>query len=315
MNKIDFGTTGIKISPIIFGGNVFGWTLNEKESFKILDQITEMGINCIDTADVYSRWAPGNEGGESESIIGEWMKQRNNRDKFIICTKTGMDVGQGHVDISAKHIFNSVEKSLQRLKTDYLDLYYAHKDDEKTEPEETLEAFQKLIKDGKVRHIGASNFSAERLEASLNISIKEGLPKYEIFQPEYNLLERKSFEGNIESVCKEHKLGVASYFSLASGMLTGKYKNEEDLEKSSRTTQVKKYWNENTKKILETVKHISKNHNTSQAVISLAWIMQRPNITAPIVSATKDKHLKAFEEAISINLSKEEMDILNNISA
>ena len=315
MEKIAFGKTDLQISPLIFGGNVFGWTLDEKESFKILDKITEIDINCIDTADVYSRWVPNNVGGESETIIGKWMKQRNNRENLIICTKTGIDIGQGGIDISAKHILSSVEKSLKRLQTDYIDLYYAHKDDEKTPPEETLEAFQKLIDQGKVRHIGASNFSAERLEESLKISEKNNLPKYKVLQPEYNLLTRKEFEENKQKLCEKYGLGVATYFSLASGVLTGKYENESDIEKSSRTDQVKKYWNEKTFKVLEKLKTVSENHNTSQAAVSLAWIMQNPNITAPIVSATKQNHLAALKDAVSIKLSSEETKLLNNVSS
>lgn len=313
MKKIVLGATELKISPIIFGGNVFGWTLNEKESFEMLDAITEMGINCIDTADVYSRWFDGNSGGESERIIGKWMKERGNRKDIILCTKAGMDMGQGGIDISEKHIKKSIDDSLNRLQTDYIDLYYAHKDDETTPPEETLGAFKKLIEEKKVHYIGASNFSAERLRKSMVTSRKNDLPAYTVFQPEYNLVERSKFEGDIEKVCKEFNLGVATYFSLASGLLTGKYTSEKDIQNSSRTSYVKKHWNERTKKIIDTVNTIAKNHHVSSAAVALTWVLQRPTVTAPIVSATKASHLEAFNEATLLELTINEMETLNNI--
>jgi len=315
MKKILFGATELKISPIIFGGNVFGWTLNEKESFEMLDAITELGINCIDTADVYSRWVDGNSGGESERIIGKWMKERGNRDKMIICTKAGMDMGQGGIDISEKHIKQSLNDSLNRLQTDYVDLYYAHKDDETTPPEETLGAFKDLIDEKKVRYIGASNFSAERLRKSMITSREHDLPAYAVFQPEYNLVERSKFEGDIERVCKEFNLGVATYFSLASGLLTGKYTSEKDIENSSRTSYVKKHWNEKVKNIIDTVMNIAKSHHVSPAAVAIAWVLHNPSVTAPIASATKKEHLTAFKEAATLDLTVSEKETLNNISA
>ena len=315
MKKILFGATELKISPIIFGGNVFGWTLNEKESFEMLDAITELGINCIDTADVYSRWVDGNSGGESERIIGKWMKERGNRDKMIICTKAGMDMGQGGIDISEKHIKQSLNDSLNRLQTDYVDLYYVHKDDETTPPEETLGAFKDLIDEKKVRYIGASNFSAERLRKSMITSREHDLPAYAVFQPEYNLVERSKFEGDIERVCKEFNLGVATYFSLASGLLTGKYTSEKDIENSSRTSYVKKHWNEKVKNIIDTVTNIAKSHYVSPAAVAIAWVLHNPSVTAPIASATKKEHLTAFKEAATLDLTVSEKETLNNISA
>lgn len=315
MKKNLLGNTILKISPLIFGGNVFGWTLNEKESFEMLDAITELGINCIDTADVYSRWVDGNAGGESERIIGKWMKERGNRKDIILCTKVGMDMGQGGIDISEKHIKKSIDNSLNRLQTDYINLYYAHKDDEKTPPEETLGAFKDLIKKRKVQYIGASNFSAKRLRESLEVSRVNDLPAYTVFQPEYNLLERSKFEGEIETICKEVNLGVATYFSLASGLLTGKYTSDRDIENSSRTSYVKKHWNERTKKIIKVVNSIADTHNVSPAAVALSWVLHRPAVSAPIVSATKKEHLTAFKEAATLELTLLEIDTLNNISA
>ncbi|OAB78042.1 aldo/keto reductase [Cochleicola gelatinilyticus] len=313
MKKITLGTTELKISPLIFGGNVFGWTLNEKESFAMLDAIFEMGINCIDTADVYSRWFPGNKGGESETIIGKWMKARGNRDEMIICTKVGMDVGQGGIDLSEKHILTSIDNSLKRLQTDYVDLYYAHKDDKTTAPSETLGAFKKLLDTGKIKHIGASNFSSERLQQSLQLSEETGLPKYAVYQPEYNLLVRNNFSEENQMLCKKHDLATVTYFSLASGLLTGKYSSKEDLDASSRTDYVKKHWNKETRQALKIIESISKNHTTSMAAVSLAWLLAQPQVTAPIVSATKKSHLIAFREAVSLQLSALEIEKLNKL--
>lgn len=313
MKKIKLGTTGLHSAPLLFGGNVFGWTLNEQESFEILDAMFEMGINCIDTADVYSRWYPGNKGGESETIIGKWMKARGNRDKIIICTKTGMDIGQGGIDISEKHILKSIDASLERLQTSYVDLYYAHKDDDKTPPSETLGAFKKIIDQGKVRAIGASNFSTERLQQSLQLSDETLLPKYAVYQPEYNLLVRDHFSQATQKLCKDHNLATVTYFSLASGLLTGKYTSETDLDASSRTDYVKKHWNEHTKNALTILQTIAKAHQTSQAAVSLAWLLHQPQVTAPIVSATKTAHLKAFGDAVTLKFSPSELDTLNTL--
>jgi len=315
MKKKRLGQTELYTSPIVFGGNVFGWTVNEKESFELMDQLLDMGFNMIDSADVYSRWADGNSGGESESIIGKYMKDRGNRHKLTITTKVGSSMQQGgDKNISKNHILKAVEDSLTRLQTDHIDLYFTHWDDDKTPVEETLEAYEKLIDQGKVRYIGASNLSPERLKASLNAASESNLPKYEVFQPEYSLMVRNKFEGEIQEICKKNNLSVTSYFSLASGFLTGKYSEEKDIKGTNREQFLKDYFDQRGKNVLKALKDISANHNISQAAVALRWIMQRPGITAPIASATKPEHLKSFEEAIDNELTYEEMDRLNEVS-
>jgi len=315
MNTKKLGNTELECPPVVFGGNVFGWTINEKESFELLDKLLDMGFNMIDSADVYSRWAQGNSGGESESIIGKYMKSRGNRHKLTVITKVGSSMQQGgEKDISKTHILNAVEDSLRRLQTDHIDLYFTHWDDNKTPVEETLEAYEKLIDQGKVRYIGASNLSPERLNASLKAASESSLPKYEVFQPEYSLMVRDKFEGEIQQICKENSLGVISYFSLASGFLTGKYSEEKDIKGTDREKFLKDYFDQRGKNILKTLKDISGQHNISQAAVALRWIMQRPGITAPIASATKQEHLKSFEEAVSQTLSNEDMERLNKVS-
>lgn len=315
MEKKKLGNTALKTPPIVFGGNVFGWTITEKESFRMMDQLLEMGFDLIDSADVYSRWAKGNSGGESESIIGKYMKSRGNRHKLTITTKVGSSMQQGgDKDISRTHILNAVEDSLRRLQTDHIDLYFTHWDDRQTPVEETLGAYQKLIEQGKVRYIGASNLSPQRLRESLIAAKNEGLPKYQVFQPEYSLMQRNKFEGAIQNICQEHGLGVISYFSLASGFLSGKYQSIEDIKGSDREQFLGDYFDDRGKNVLNALKDISDHHNISQAGIALRWIMQRPGITAPIASATKPEHLKSFEEAVSIELTEDEMENLNAAS-
>lgn len=314
MESLQLGTSNLKASPIIFGGNVFGWTLDEKESFRILDEILDRRITMIDTADVYSRWVDGNEGGESERIIGKWLKERKNRDKITLATKVGADMGKGSRNISKNYILNKVEDSLKRLQTDYIDLYFTHWDDDKTPVEETLEAYQQLIKEGKVRVIGASNLSANRLKESLDASAESNLPKYQVFQPEYNLMSRKQFEENIAPLCKTYELGVTPYFSLASGFLTGKYRSEKDMEDSSRKGFVKDYLNRRGLEILNVLDQISEEQQVDNAAVALRWLMQKRLVTAPIASATKSKHLANFTEAIEMKLSPEEMGKLDEVS-
>ena len=309
------GETDLQIPQIIFGGNVFGWTVNEKESFDLLDKIAGSGLSMIDTADSYSHWAQGNSGGESETIIGKWLKDRGNRDKMIIATKVGSNPGNEGRDISKDYIIKAAEDSLRRLQTDHIDLYFTHWDDEKTPVEETLSAYETLIKQGKVRYIGASNISNERLKASLEASKNNNLPKYEVSQPEYSLMERAKFEGELKEICKNYKMGVTSYFSLASGFLTGKYQFEEDIEGREREKFLQEYFNDKGRKVLNALKDVSDHHNISQAAVALRWIMQRPGITAPIASATKPEHLKSFEEAIQTELNSEEMEQLNAASS
>lgn len=310
------GSTNLQIPPIVFGGNVFGWTADKKRSFELMDEILDMGFNMIDTADVYSRWADGNSGGESERIIGEYMKDRGNRNKITLATKVGSSMQQGgNKDISEKHILKAVEDSLQRLQTDHIDLYFTHWDDDQTPIEETLGAYQKLIDQGKVRYIGASNLSSSRLIASLKAAEREDLPKYEVFQPEYSLMEREKFEGDIQKICKNYNLGVTSYFSLASGFLTGKYASEKDIKGTGREPFLKDYFDDRGKQILQTLEEVAEQYEVSQAAVALRWIMQRPGITAPIASATKSGHLQAFREAVSLELDEESMRQLTEASS
>ncbi|SFH29879.1 aldo/keto reductase [Pontibacter chinhatensis] len=315
MNKRKLGNTSLQTSPIVVGANVFGWTLNEKESFAILDEAFEAGFNTIDTADAYSRWAEGNKGGESETIIGQWMKERGNRDQVVVITKVGSDMGQGHKDISEKYILKAAEDSLRRLQTDHIDLYFTHWDDDKTPVEETLGAYQKLIQAGKVRYIGASNLSPERLRASLKASQEHGLPRYEVFEPGYNLYDRQEYEQGVAPICQEEGLGVINYYALASGFLSGKYRQEEDLNKSVRGGGIKKYLDARGQRILAALDSLSEKHAVSQASIALAWLMHNPLVTAPIASATKSKHVQAFTEATQVVLRSEDMELLDNASA
>lgn len=315
MEKKKLGNTGLETAPIVFGGNVFGWTLSERESFEMLDRIVGAGFNTIDTANVYSRWADGNEGGESEAIIGKWLNRSGNREKVTIITKVGSDMGQGHKDLSEEHILEAAEGSLQRLQVDHIDLYLTHWDDNETPVEETLGAYQKLIDAGKVKNIGASNLSPERLQASLDAAEKEGLPRYEVFQLGYNLYDRKDFEEGTAEICEREGLGVIPYFSLGSGFLTGKYRSEDDLEGQDRADFVEKYLDERGFNILEALDEVAEKHEVSQAAVSLAWLMNKPVVTAPIASATKEHHLDAFLEAVNLNLSTDDMALLDEASA
>jgi aryl-alcohol dehydrogenase-like predicted oxidoreductase len=313
MKKRTLGKTDLNIAPIVFGGNVLGWTIDEQKSFKILDQFIESGFNFIDTADVYSRWVPGNKGGESETIIGNWLKKQNKRHDIMIATKVGSDMGQGK-SLRKDYIINEVEHSLSRLQTDYIDLYFSHFDDESTPVEETLSAYETLIKAGKVRWIGASNFSADRLKESLLSSSEHSLPRYEVYQPGYNLYDREGFEQEHEKICLEHGLGVVTYYSLASGFLTGKYRSEDDLKKSQRGGGVKKFLNERGFRILEALDQVADKHHLETASIALAWLIHHPSITAPIASVTDLSQLKSFTEAANLNLSAEDISLLDKAS-
>jgi aryl-alcohol dehydrogenase-like predicted oxidoreductase len=316
MNKRPLGKTGFKVAPITLGGNVFGWTIDEKQSFEILDGFVDAGFNFIDTADVYSRWKQGNEGGESEIIIGRWMKSRRNYDKVIVTTKVGSDMGQGKKDISKKYILQAVEKSLSRLQVDHIDLYQTHWDDDSTPVEETLDAYAQLVKQGKVRKIGASNLSPQRLLESMEASAKSGYPSYQTFQPEYNLYAREQYEKSLEKICLDNSLGVISYYSLAAGFLTGKYRSETDASKSARgQSAVKKYLNDRGKSILKALDVVAAKYSTTPACISLAWLLHRPSVTAPIVSATDLAQLAEFTKAIEVKLDVEAMRVLNAASA
>lgn len=314
MNKIKLGNTDLETAPIVFGGNVFGWTIDQVQSFKILDAFVDSDFNTIDTADVYSRWAPGNEGGESESIIGKWLKDRGNRADVNIITKVGADMGAGHRNITEKYILENVDKSLKRLQIEQIDLYLTHWDDDKTPVEETLGAYQKLIIAGKVRNIGASNLSPERLKASLEASKRDGLPRYEVFQPEYNLFDRQGYEQGVSDICVNEGLGVITYFSLASGFLSGKYRAAEDAAGKNREGMVKKYFIDRGFNILTALDKVSEKHSVSQAAVALAWLINQPNVSAPIASATKESHLKAFTEAVNLALDAEDAALLAEAS-
>jgi len=315
MEKRKLGTTNLEVYPITFGGNVFGWTIDEKQSFEILDAFTGAGFNFIDTADVYSRWAPGNEGGESETIIGNWMKKQGNRDKLIIATKVGSDMGNGKKGLAKKYILQAVEDSLRRLQTDYIDLYQTHFDDAGTPIEETLEAYAQLIKEGKVRHIGASNLTPERLKESLDIAAEKGLPAYETFQPHYNLYEREIFENGLEPICLGNNLGVLNYYSLASGFLTGKYRSKDDLDKSQRGGGVAKYLDERGLKILAALDTVAKELDSTPATVALSWLINRPSVTAPIVSATSLKQLDSIIKAPDLAITADHLHFLTSESA
>ena len=315
MKKVQLGNTDIEITPIIFGGNVFGWTLNEEESFRILDAFVARGFNAIDTANNYSYWVPGNVGTESERIIGNWIKSRNLRDKIILATKVGgRNLIQDKPNTTKSHILKEVEDSLMRLNTDYIDLYQTHYDDTKTPVEETSSAYNQLIKEGKVRYIGASNFSSERLIESLAKADLFNLPAYKTLQPEYNLYDRKHFEEFLQPVADKFKLGVIPYYSLASGFLSGKYRTEADLEQSTRGEGIKKYLNERGIRILDALETISTRHSISYSAVSLAWLMEQKSVVAPIASVTKEKHLDAFLEAVNVQLSHDDLKLLSEAS-
>jgi aryl-alcohol dehydrogenase-like predicted oxidoreductase len=315
MKKRKLGHSDLFVYPIAFGGNVFGWTADEKRSFEILDGFTDAGFNFIDTADVYSAWIQGNCGGESETIVGNWMSQKKNRDKIILATKVGAPMGPDKKGLSKKYIFQAVEDSLKRLKTDYIDLYQSHYDDPDTPIQETLEAYHQLIKEGKVRWIGASNLSPERLTESLEIAKKLNLPKYQTLQPEYNLYQREGYEKNYEQIVLDNGLGTINYYALASGFLTGKYRSEEDLSKSQRGRAVKNYLNERGVKILKALDEVSEQYSADQASIALAWLIARPSITAPIVSVTSLAQLEDLKKAATLKLNIEDIAILDEASA
>jgi len=314
MKKRKLGNSGIEVRPLMFGGNVFGWTLDEAGSFRILDAFVDAGFDFIDTADVYSRFAPGNQGGESEIILGKWFKERGNRRKIILATKLGSEMGPGKKGLSRDYIVQACEDSLRRLQTDYIDLYQSHRDDEATPQEETMEAFSKLVAQGKVRVLGASNFSAARLESALGISKKHGYPRYECLQPLYNLYDRAEYEEQLEPVCVKNNIGVIPYFSLAAGFLTGKYRSEADVQ-GARARIVTKYVNERGMRILKALDEVAKDKNTKSATIALAWVIARPSVTAPIASATTLEQLADLTRAVELELDPVSMEKLNSASA
>ena len=313
MEKRQLGQSDLHIAPVVFGGNVFGWTIEEKRSFELLDAFTAAGFNAIDTADVYSRWGKGNSGGESEKVIGNWLKSRKNRESVIIATKVGSDMGEGK-SLKKDYILKAAEASLKRLNTDYIDLYQTHFDDESTPVEETLSAYDQLVREGKVRWIGASNMSRERLTESLATSEINDFPAYQTLQPHYNLYAREQFESQYEPFCLSHGLGVITYFSLESGFLTGKYRTKSDLEKSPRGGDMDKYFDTRGLKILSALDEISSIHNTTPAAVALAWLIKRQSVTAPIVSATSLDQLKSIIAAPELELVADEIGQLNAAS-
>jgi aryl-alcohol dehydrogenase-like predicted oxidoreductase len=314
MTKRKLGNSGLQVSPLCFGGNVFGWTVDERRSFELLDAFFDSGFNFIDTANTYSKWVPGNKGGESETIIGKWLKRSGKRRGVIVATKVGSEMGPGKKGLLKAYILSAVEDSLRRLQTDYIDLYQSHTDDLETPLEETLEAYAGLIKEGKVRAIGASNYSAERLSEALNVGKKRGYPRYESLQPLYNLYDRAEYEAKLEPLCEQEGLGVIPYFSLASGFLTGKYRSEKDVAKSARGEIVKKYLNERGFRILDALDRVAKKYNSTPARVSLAWLMARPSITAPIASATNLEQLNDLIEATKLQLDDSSIAELNRAS-
>jgi aryl-alcohol dehydrogenase-like predicted oxidoreductase len=315
MNKRELGKSGIMVSPFCFGGNVFGWTVDEKQSFEILDAFVDSGFEFIDTADVYSKWVPGNKGGESETIIGNWLRKSGKRDKVIIATKVGKPMGEGKQGLSKAYITKAVEDSLKRLQTDHIDLYQSHDDDKITSFEETLSAFTDLMKQGKVRAIGASNYSAARLKEALEVSKINNLARYETLQPEYNLYDREGYEKDLEPLCIENNIGVITFYSLASGFLTGKYRSEADLGKSARGGGVKKYLTPRGFKILAALDEVAAQYKTTPAAVAIAWVIARPGISAPIASATSLKQLHDTTQAVHLDLSEDAIKLLDESSS
>ncbi|HUJ03374.1 MAG TPA: aldo/keto reductase [Rhizomicrobium sp.] len=316
MEKRKIGKSDLAIAPLMLGGNVFGWTADEAASFAVLDAFAQAGFAAVDTADVYSMWVPGHKGGESETVLGNWMASRKNRKNVVIATKVGMLPIGGKPGLSKSQIHAAADASLKRLKTDYIDIYFAHRDHEENPLEETLEAFGDLVKAGKVRLVGASNYSAERLAQALAVSEKHGLPRYEVLQPLYNLYDRSGFEAGLAGLCREKNIGVVPYYGLASGFLSGKYRSEDDAKKSPRgATVVKKYLNDRGRKILAALDSVSSRLKTTPARAAIAWLMARPAVTAPIVSATSVEQVEDLIAAVKLRLDAEALAELDSASA
>ena len=315
MIKRRLGRTGFEVAPLAFGGNVFGWTVDEPTSFLLLDAFVDAGFNLIDTADSYSRWAPGHQGGESETIIGRWIARRGRHDDVVIATKVGSDMGLGYKCLRKDYILQAVEQSLKRLQVETIDLYQSHWDDDKTPLDETLEAYADLIRQGKVKAIGASNLTAERLAHGLEISKRRGLPRYETLQPLYNLYDRSTFEGPLQELCVREQIGVITYFSLAAGFLTGKYRSEADFAKSARGAGMGKYLNARGLRILAALDDVARQTNATPAQVALAWLIARPGVTAPIASATSIAQLTELIAATRIEVARDAMLLLDQASA
>ena len=317
----DLGRSGLKTPRLVLGGNIFGATSCGEEAFAVLDRFFAAGGTMVDTADVYSVWVPGHVGGESETLIGEWLRRRGRRDDVLIATKVGLLPGEGGEKLEAARIAAAAEASLKRLGTDYIDLYYAHRDDARTPLEETLGAFDRLVREGKVRALGASNYSAERLARALQISEQAGLAPFTVLQPEYNLMSRNGgldpirFEGPLQQLCIERGLGVLPYFGLASGFLSGKYRSEADLAKGHRRDRVKEYLNPRGLRVLAVLDAVAAEADATPAQVALAWLAAQPGVTAPIAGATRVDQLEELLGAMSLELSSEQVERLSAAAA
>jgi aryl-alcohol dehydrogenase-like predicted oxidoreductase len=314
LQKRPLGRTDLEIAPLVFGGNVFGWTADEKTSFDMLDRFFDAG-NAIDTADSYSRWVPGNSGGESEVIIGKWMKRRGNRDRIVVITKVGSDMGQGRIDLSPLYIERAIDASLKRLQVETVDLYLSHWADPTVPYAETLGAYQRLIEKGKIRFTGACNLDAGQLKAALDSANHHGLPRYEVLQPAYNLYDRSDFDGPLRDLCIANGIGVISYYGLAKGFLSGKYRSDADLGKSQRGGSIRSYLNKRGLRILTSLDAVAARHSAKPAEVALAWIMARPGITAPIASATSIEQVESLIKAASLRLTAADKEQLDAASA
>lgn len=316
MSKRELGRSGIQVPVLTFGGNVFGWTVDQTASFSLLDALLDHNLNFIDTADVYSAWVEGNQGGESETIIGNWLKKTGKRDQIVLATKVGKPMGEGKVGLSPRYIKDAVEASLRRLQTDYIDLYQSHDDDADTPLAETMAAFDALIKEGKVRAVGASNYSAPRLAEALQVSKENGLARYETLQPLYNLYDRKVYEEALEKVVTDNGLGVINFYGLAAGFLTGKYRTQADASKSLRGESViARYLDERGLKVLRGLDQVAEKHSAQPGQVALAWQIARPSITSPIVSATSLQQLNELAQAATLKLDDADIQTLNDASA
>ena len=315
MEKRKLGNSGIEVSLLAFGGNVFGWTVDEHTGFKLLDAFVGAGFNLIDTADVYPKWAPGCRGGESETLIGKWLERSGRRKDVIIATKVGNEMAPDRKGLSKAHILRSAEDSLRRLRTDYIDLYQSHVDDPQTPLEETLEAYTQLIRQGKVRAIGASNYSAERLARALEVSEKNALPRFESLQPEYSLSARATYESELEPLCRERNIGVITYSSLVSGFLTGKYHSEAELTKSPRAAFLKRHFNERALRVLAALEELARELSSTPARLAIAWLIARPSVSAAIASATSLAQLNELIEGAGLKLDAARIERLNQASA
>jgi aryl-alcohol dehydrogenase-like predicted oxidoreductase len=315
VQKRKLGAAGPEVPVICVGGNVYGWTLSEADAFRQFDQALDLGLNFIDTADVYSRWAPGHQGGESETIIGKWFAKSGRRNDVILATKVGMDMGEDRRGLKPEYIRQAVEASLRRLQTTYIDLYQAHTDDADTPLQDTLKAFDDLMKAGKVRYIGASNHSGSRLAEALETSRRNNLGSYVSLQPHYNLVEREKFETDLLPVVQKYQLGVIPYFSLAAGFLSGKYRSKQDAEKAARGAMVQKYMNDSGFGVIAALNEIANAEGATPARVALAWLIAQPGVTAPIASATNDKQLNDLAEAAKLKLDRESIQKLNDASA